>query len=125
SQGGLVITFHLRRGVRWHDGKPFTADDVLFTYQKLRDPKVHTPYASDFEDVASVMALDARTVRVTYKKRFAPGLASWGMGIIPKHIYEPSARPSPQPSPEKGEGKAKQPSPFSGEGARRAGEGTY
>ncbi len=87
SKGGLVITFHLRKGIRWHDGQSFTADDVLFTYEKLRDPKVHTPYSSDFEDVASVTAPDAYTVRVTYRKRFAPGLASWGMGIVPKHIY--------------------------------------
>ena len=43
SPGGLVITFHLRKGVLWHDGQPFTAEDVLFTYQKLRDPKVHPP----------------------------------------------------------------------------------
>lgn len=88
SRGGLVITFHLRPGVRWHDGVPFSADDVLFTYQKLRDPKVHTPYSSDFEDVESVVALDPLTVRVTYRKRFAPGLASWGMGIVPKHVFE-------------------------------------
>jgi peptide/nickel transport system substrate-binding protein len=88
SQGGLVITFHLRRGVRWHDGLPFTADDVLFTYEKLRDPKVHTPFASDFDDVASVTAPDPYTVRVVYRKQFAPGLASWGMGILPRHVYE-------------------------------------
>jgi peptide/nickel transport system substrate-binding protein len=88
SRGGLMITFHLRKGVRWHDGVPFTAEDVLFTYQKLRDPKVHTPYASDFDDVQSVTAPDPYTVRVTYRRAFAPGLASWGMGIIPKHVFE-------------------------------------
>jgi peptide/nickel transport system substrate-binding protein len=88
SRGGLVITFHLRRNVRWHDGQPFTADDVLFTYQKLRDPKVHTPYESDFDEVESVTAPDPYTVRVTYKKAFAPGLASWGIGMVPKHIFE-------------------------------------
>ena len=88
SRGGLLIVFHLRKGVRWHDGQPFTAEDVLFTYQKLKDPKVHTPYASDFDDVQSVIAPDPYTVRVTYRKAFAPGLASWGMGIVPKHIFE-------------------------------------
>lgn len=88
ERGGLLITFHLRRGVRWHDGTPFTAADVLFTYQALRNPKVHTPFASDFEDIDSVTAPDDFTVRVLYKKAFAPGLASWGIGVLPKHIYE-------------------------------------
>jgi peptide/nickel transport system substrate-binding protein len=87
SSDGLVITFHLRHGVRWHDGEPFTAEDVLFTYQKLRDPKVHTPYSSDFDDVKSLRVLDPHTVQVIYRKPFSPGLASWGMGIVPKHIF--------------------------------------
>ena len=98
TRGGLVITFHLHPGVRWHDGVPFTADDVVFTYQKLRDPKVHTPYSSDFDDVESVVAQGPLAVRVTYRKAFAPGLASWGIGIVPKHVYEPSSGLRP-PSP--------------------------
>ena|SRR3990167_278348 len=44
---GLSIIFHLRKGVYWHDGKPFTAEDVEFTYQKLIDPLVRTPYRSE------------------------------------------------------------------------------
>lgn len=87
AQGGLEITFHLRENVRWHDGKPFTADDVLFTYQKLTDPKVRTPFSSDFEDVRSVEVLNPLTVRVRYKKVFAPSLASWGIGMLPKHVF--------------------------------------
>ncbi len=86
-RGGLEIVFHLHQGVQWHDGLPFTADDVLFTYQKLRDPTVHTPYSDNFMDVAGVTAPDPYTVRVTYKEPYAPGLLSWSMGIIPKHVY--------------------------------------
>lgn len=88
ARGGLEITFHLRKNVRWHDGQPFTAEDVLFTYQKLRDPKVRTPFVSDFEDVESVVVIDPHTVRVRYRKVFAPSLASWGMGMLPKHVYQ-------------------------------------
>jgi len=87
-EGGLVIVFHLRKGVRWQDGQPFTAQDVEFTYKKMIDPDVRTPYAGDFERVKSLEAVDDHTVRVTYKEPFAPGLASWGMSIVPKHLLD-------------------------------------
>jgi peptide/nickel transport system substrate-binding protein len=86
--GGLEILFHLRRNVRWHDGRPFTAEDVVFTYNRLVDPSVKTPYGADFQLVKSVTAVDPHTVRVTYKEPFAPALESWGMGIVPKHIFQ-------------------------------------
>lgn len=83
---GLVIVFHLRQDVKWQDGAPFTAADVEFTFQKLTDPALPTPYGGDFEKVKSLSAPDPYTVVVTYKEPFSPGLASWGMGIIPKHL---------------------------------------
>ncbi len=85
---GLVIIFHLRKNVRWQDGKPFTADDVEFTYHKLIDPKVKTPYSGDFEKVETLEILDDHTVKVTYKELFSPGLASWGMSVMPRHLLE-------------------------------------
>ncbi len=45
SPDGLDIVFHLRQGVKWHDGRPFTAQDVLFTYQVTIDPRTPTAYA--------------------------------------------------------------------------------
>lgn len=85
---GLEIIFHLRKNVTWHDGHPFNAYDVEFTYQKLIDPNVKTPYSGDFERIKSLEIIDDYTVKVTYKEPFAPALASWGMAIIPKHILE-------------------------------------
>jgi peptide/nickel transport system substrate-binding protein len=85
---GLTILFHLRKGVTWHDGAPFTSKDVEFTYKKLIDPLVKTPYSGDFERVASLEASDEYTVRVTYKEPFAPALASWGMWIMPEHLLK-------------------------------------
>ena len=88
SDDGLTITFVLRPGIRWHDGQPLTARDVRFTYEKLIDPNVATPFSGDYEMVQSLEVLDARTVRVRYKEPFAPALSSWMMGIIPRHLLE-------------------------------------
>jgi len=88
SPDGLTITFHLRTGVKWHDGKPFTADDVIFTYETVINPKTPTPYATNYGPVKTVKALDAHTVRVVYSEPYAPALESWGMGILPKHLLE-------------------------------------
>ncbi|MFH2120398.1 MAG: peptide-binding protein [Pseudomonadota bacterium] len=86
SGDGLVITFHLRKGVRWHDGRPFTAADVLYTYQVTVDPKTPTAYAGDFLKVKKAEVLDDWTFRATYDKPFAPALMSWSVGILPKHL---------------------------------------
>lgn len=86
SKGGLVITFRLRKGVTWHDSRPFTAQDVLFTYQVTIDPKTPTAYSGDFLKVKKAEVLDDFTFRVTYDKPFAPALMSWGSAILPKHL---------------------------------------
>ncbi|RII31477.1 MAG: peptide-binding protein [Geobacter sp.] len=88
SPDGLTITFHLRHGVKWHDGAPFTARDVLYTYRVTIDPKTPTAYAEDFKQVRNITAPDEYTVRVTYGAPFAPALASWGSSILPSHLLE-------------------------------------
>ena len=88
SPDGRTITFRLRKGVLWHDGAPFTAYDCLFTYQRLMDPKVATPYGSSYMDVAKAEVVNKHTFRVTYKEPFSPALESWSMGVIPKHLLE-------------------------------------
>ena len=88
SPDGLIITFHLRKGVKWHDGHPLTAEDVLFTYKVTIDPKTPTAYSGDFLKVKKAEALDSHTFRVTYDKPFAPALMSWGAAVMPKHLLE-------------------------------------
>ncbi|MDX9820616.1 MAG: peptide-binding protein [Syntrophales bacterium] len=88
GRNGLEITFHLRKGVTWHDGRPFTSRDVLATYRVTVDPKTPTPYAGDFLKVKQIEALDDFTVRVRYDKPFAPALMSWGSAVLPAHLLE-------------------------------------
>ncbi len=83
-----VIEFKLRHGVTWHDGKPFSAQDVLFTYNLIKSPKTITPYASDFRVVKSVNVMDDFTLRVTYEKPYFKALEIWMMGIVPQHILQ-------------------------------------
>ncbi len=82
------ITFFLRKGVLWHDGKEFTAEDVKFTYDKIMDEKTNTVRRSDYELVKKAEVLDPYTFKVTYRQPFSPGLSTWGMGILPKHLLE-------------------------------------
>jgi peptide/nickel transport system substrate-binding protein len=88
SADGLVITFHLRKDVRWQDGHSFTADDVLYTYRVTIDPKTPTAYAGDFLKVKKAEVIDLHTFRVTYDRPFAPALISWASAILPKHLLE-------------------------------------
>ncbi len=96
SPDGLQIIFHLHKGIKWHDGTELTADDVVFTYNKVIDPSVPTPYSSIYGPVKSVEAPDKYTVKVIYKEPFAPALESWGMGIVPKHLLEGKDLSSPE-----------------------------
>ncbi len=91
SSDGLTYTFKLRSGLKWSDGQPLTADDVVFTYQLAYDAKykdVASPRRGDLEKyVASVTAPDAQTVVIQTTQVFAPFLANHTQyGILPKHV---------------------------------------
>jgi peptide/nickel transport system substrate-binding protein len=88
SKDCLTLDFKLHERVKWHDGAPFTADDVVFTWATLINPKTPSPYKSDFNDVERVDALDRHTVRVTYKKPYAKAVLSWAIPMLPRHLLE-------------------------------------
>jgi len=89
SEDGLVITFHLKKGIKWHDGVEFTAEDVLFGYKTIINEKTLSAYKEDYFQVKKAEVLDKYTFRVTYEKPFAPALISWGsLIVLPKHILE-------------------------------------
>jgi peptide/nickel transport system substrate-binding protein len=82
--GGLEIRFHLRRGVKWHDGRDFTAADVVFTYNLITSGRLPTPHRSHFGPVKEVKALDRYTVSVKYQEIYSSALESWTMGLVPE-----------------------------------------
>ncbi|MDE2613624.1 MAG: peptide ABC transporter substrate-binding protein [Burkholderiales bacterium] len=96
ANGGLAadgksVTWKLKRGVKWHDGKDFTADDVVFTWQYAGDPAAAMTTVSVYKDI-KVVKVDSHTVRVEFQqpKPFwaEPLVGSVGL-ILPKHVFEP------------------------------------
>lgn len=86
------IRFHLRKGVRFHDGHEFDAGDVAFTYEAIMNPRNLSPRTSDFEPIERVEIVDAYTVDVIYKRLFAPAIKAWTMPLLPAHLLDERAR---------------------------------
>ncbi|WP_230533719.1 ABC transporter substrate-binding protein [Microvirga roseola] len=90
SPDGLTYTFKLQEDAKWHDGKPFTADDVVFTTKEFL-MEVHPRARVIFENCETIEALDPHTVRFVLKKPFAPFLMAFEMStspMIPAHLYK-------------------------------------
>jgi peptide/nickel transport system substrate-binding protein len=85
---GLTITFILKKNVLWHDGVPFTAEDVKFTFDTILDPANGCPYISGYSDIREIEVIDPYTVKFRYARPYAPALLKLGMGIIPRHLFE-------------------------------------
>ena len=86
-----VIVFHLRAGVRFHDGHPVEADDVRFTYDAIMNPQNLSPRTSDYEPVKTVEVIDPLTIRIVYKRLYSPAMGTWQMGILPEHLLNRKA----------------------------------
>ncbi len=87
DEANMVYTFHLRKGVTWHDGTPFTAEDVVFTYETLmNDATLSSTITSNYEDINSVTAPDDYTVVFVMDKYNAAMLSYFTRGIAPKHL---------------------------------------
>ena len=91
SADGKVVTWKLKQGVTWHDGKPFTADDVVFNWEFIKDPATASSLIAVYKDI-KVDKIDNFTVRVTFPKATPfwaePFVGTNGM-IIPKHLFAP------------------------------------
>ena len=89
SADGRSVTWKLKKGVTWHDGTPFTADDCVFTWEFVKDPATAAVTQGVYKDV-TVTKLDSHTVRVSFAKPTpfwaTAFVAAEGM-IIPKHLF--------------------------------------
>ena len=87
TRGGTAYTFHLREDVVWHDGAPFTADDIVFTVSTIKDPDFRgAPSLSEMWRTVVVEKIDAYTVRFVLREPFAPFIDYTTVGMLPAHI---------------------------------------
>ena len=87
---GRSVTWRLKPGLKWSDGRPVTADDVRFTYDFITDPKIKALSIGGYGGVKGVEVVDERTVKVRFKARnpswAGPFVGVWGM-ILPRHVF--------------------------------------
>lgn len=92
SEDGKSYTFKLKKGIKWHDGAPFTAEDVKFTFQKLFEPETNTYNRALYQvngKNPKIEVLSGDRIRFTLPEPFAPFLSNLTqLGIIPKHLLE-------------------------------------
>ncbi|MBI3457541.1 MAG: peptide ABC transporter substrate-binding protein [Candidatus Rokubacteria bacterium] len=92
AKDGLSVTWKLKKGVTWHDGKPFTADDVVFNWEYVIDPATAAVTSGPYKDIVRIDKLDSHTVKIVFKTPTPFWSASFcgpiGM-IVPKHVFEP------------------------------------
>jgi len=89
SDDQRTITFHLRDDVKWHDGQPWTAADLVFQYEMMIHPDVPSAYKETFLQIEKAAAPDDYTFVVTFREPFAPALARLsGMSGLPRHLLK-------------------------------------
>ena len=91
ARDGLSVTWRLKRDVTWHDGKPFTADDVVFTWEFVTDPAAAAITIGTFKEVKRVEKLDPYTVRIVFHEPVPvwgrPFVGIFGL-VVPRHVFE-------------------------------------
>ncbi len=87
------IEFKIRGNVKFHDGKPLTADDVVFSIKRITDPKFASPQLSQFNQIKGAVAKDPTTVMVTTNGPYPVLLAQLTkLSIVPKHVVEAESK---------------------------------
>ena len=83
-----TYTFHIRDGIKWHDGEPFTADDVKFTIEAIMDPDNGSENAPNYEDVQEITVTDDQTIAFKLAEPNVAFLEYMTMAILPKHLLD-------------------------------------
>ncbi len=86
SEDGKTYVITLQQDALWHDGTPVTAEDVVFTFDRILDPESQSPFLKTFKDLR-VEAVDEHTVKMTLVQPYAPFLSTLTVGILPAHIW--------------------------------------
>lgn len=87
SENRLTYTAVIKESARFHDGTPVTADDVIFTIQKIVDPSIKSPKRGNWDSV-TIEKVDERIVSFKLKKAYSPFIYNLTTGILPKHIWK-------------------------------------
>lgn len=88
SEDFRELTYQLRRDVKWSDGRPVTAEDVVYTYRLMVDPKTRYARVGQLQFVESVESLDPTTVRFRFNRVYSDELFDTGIYVLPKHVLE-------------------------------------
>lgn len=87
SDDKTIYTFHLKKGVLWHDGESFSASDVMFTVNLISDPAYKSPLRSNWQGIET-RETDENTIQFQIKTPYVGFLNNLTFGILPKHIWE-------------------------------------
>jgi peptide/nickel transport system substrate-binding protein len=87
SDDGKTYIFNIQKDAVFHDGTPVTADDVIFTIQKIQDPSLKSPKRANWDGVTAEK-IDDKAVQFTLKQAYVPFIENTTLGILPKHIWK-------------------------------------
>jgi len=92
AKDGMSVTWKLKKNAVWHDGKPFTADDVVFTWEYVMDPATAAVTIGPYQNITRIDKPDSHTVKISFKSPTpfwsAPFCGAATGPIIPKHLFQ-------------------------------------
>lgn len=86
SEDQKIYTFQLRDNLVWHDGEALTVNDILFTFEAIKNSEYKSPLAQNFSDV-EIKVIDDETIQFVLSEPYAPFLENLTVGILPEHVW--------------------------------------